>query len=347
MGNPTKRYDLQSLDQTETSTLPVSDLSARSLLQKQYQDLARQHLGELRQTLFTEVTGLHFHIAWRSLHPTPDPKPLPTPACSICCQLASEVQPSNCYEYSQRHQELAQLTVLRGHRFTCGMGVSNYWFSIAIHDLVVGTAYVQALDKANHILRKQLRQKSAKADARFLSREEFDHAARLLKFIAESAETAVMAELHQTDAARARQAMGALQQEQDRLCEHIHRLMPEEHALPAPPHPVPPPLVHRMLELLHQHYAEPITLLQCARDLGRNASYLSDLFAHAVGLPFKTYLTELRLEKSKELLVDPKLNVSEVALAVGYTSADRFRIVFKQLTGLTPSGWRKMMRSAS
>jgi two-component system response regulator YesN len=78
--------------------------------------------------------------------------------------------------------------------------------------------------------------------------------------------------------------------------------------------------------------------------LKRNAAYLSDLFSHAVGLPFKAYLTELRLEKAKELLVDPKYNVNEVAQAVGYAGADRFRLAFKQHTGLAPSRWREMMR---
>ena len=74
---------------------------------------------------------------------------------------------------------------------------------------------------------------------------------------------------------------------------------------------------------------------------------MSDLFAHAVGVPFKTYLTELRLERSKELLCDPDKNVNEVARAVGYNSADRFRTVFKQHTGLSTRDWRATMRHTS
>jgi YesN/AraC family two-component response regulator len=224
------------------------------------------------------------------------------------------------------------------------LGVSNYWFSIKVRDLVIGTAFVQALDKANHILRERLQQKPASAESRFLSRAEFDDAARLLQFIAQSAETAVLAELNQADVEQAQLALGALQQERDRLREHIQRLLPEEDQVSERPHSAPPPLVHRMLELVHQHYAESITLQKCARTLGRNAAYLSSLFAQAVGLPFKVYLTELRLEKSKELLVDPNLNVNEVAQAVGYAGADRFRITFKQHTGLSPRDWREMMR---
>jgi len=44
-----------------------------------------------------------------------------------------------------------------------------------------------------------------------------------------------------------------------------------------------------------------------------NAAYLSDLFSRAVGVPFKAYLTELRLTKARELLGDPAQTAAEVA----------------------------------
>ena len=84
-------------------------------------------------------------------------------------------------------------------------------------------------------------------------------------------------------------------------------------------------------------YAKPITLQHYARELGMNAAYLSDLFSHALGVPFKTYLTELRMEKAKELLGDPTKTASDVAYAVGYASENRFRFAFKKATGLSPS----------
>jgi AraC-like DNA-binding protein len=325
--------------------MAAADVAARFLIQKQYQDLARKHLGELRQSLFAESTGLHFHIVWTSCHPAEDRAPPPTAACDICSQLANQSLPSTCCVCGELQQEQARNAGQPGHRFTCGLGVSNYWFSITVRNEVVGTAYVQALDKANHILRSQLRQTPATPDARFLSRDEFDYAARLLQFIVQSTEATVLAELSQADAAQVRRAMKTLKQEQERLHEHVQRLLPEEHPLPGR-HP-PPPIVQRMLESVHRHYTEPFTLQDCAHTLGRNAAYLSDLFAHAVGLPFKTYLTELRLEKAKALLGDPKRNINEVALAIGYSSADRFRLAFKQHTGLSPRDWRETMRHTS
>lgn len=61
-------------------------------------------------------------------------------------------------------------------------------------------------------------------------------------------------------------------------------------------------------------------------------------------MPFKTYLTEVRVEKARELLRDPTRNVSEVAYAVGYASENRFRIAFKRVTGLSPTSWRDTLR---
>jgi AraC-like DNA-binding protein len=327
-------------------------VAAQSLLQKQYQLLTRQHLGALEGTLFAELTGLHFHIVWMPRQSSPARPPLPT-ACSVCCRLANSTPQSHCGACGPKHLELARRAGWHGHRFTCTMGVSNYWFPITVRGVLVGIAFVQALDKANRILRQHLRKQPLAVvashhdgAARFLSRSEFDRAAHLLRMIAQSAETATLSVLRKTDLARIRQAVRAMQQEQDRLHKHINRLLPADHQLPSSPHPPPPPIVERMLEYVHQHHAEPITLRHCADTLGRNAAYLSDLFAQAVGLPFKAYLTELRLEKSKELLSDPDKNLSEVALAVGYASENRFRLAFKQLTGLSPKTWRATMRLA-
>jgi two-component system response regulator YesN len=100
-----------------------------------------------------------------------------------------------------------------------------------------------------------------------------------------------------------------------------------------------------MLEFLERNYGQRITLKRCARELGMNTAYLSDLFSQATGVPFRTYLTELRLEQAKRLLDDPSKTASEVAYAVGYASENRFRIAFKNATGLSPRAWRETMQT--
>jgi len=87
-----------------------------------------------------------------------------------------------------------------------------------------------------------------------------------------------------------------------------------------------------------------IALPAIARDLKMNAAYLSALFSRVVGIPFKTYLTDLRVQKAKGLLGDCAKTSTEVAFAVGYTSEERFRSVFRKATGLSPKVWRETMR---
>ncbi|HWM26499.1 MAG TPA: helix-turn-helix domain-containing protein [Chthoniobacterales bacterium] len=104
-------------------------------------------------------------------------------------------------------------------------------------------------------------------------------------------------------------------------------------------------LVHRMLDYIEKEYTRPITLKECACNLEFNAAYLCALFSRTIGIPFKSYLTRLRLEKARELLSDPTRRVSDVAYAVGYTSADRFRLAFKAATGLAPVTWRSSLQA--
>lgn len=345
---PQKRVSIgcvakHNIEQPAEIGKPLNDQTTELLKQKQYQELASQHLDNLHQVLFAELTGLHFHIVWTSLHPLNESSPHSN-ACSVCCRLADGIPLPNCHTCGARHLELAHHAGERGHRFICGLGVSNYWFPINVRGLIIGTAFVQALDKTNHILQRHMKKKTTRTNAPVLDRAEFDHAAHLLRFIAQSVETATESELNQSDATQIRQAIEALQQEQNRLHEHIQRLLPDEHQLSAHEHHSPPPLVQRMLDYVHRHHAEPITLQECARVHGHNAAYLSNLFSQAVGLPFKTYLTELRLEKAKKQLSDPNRNINEIAQSVGYASASRFRLVFKKHTGLSPSHWRRTLR---
>jgi AraC-like DNA-binding protein len=88
----------------------------------------------------------------------------------------------------------------------------------------------------------------------------------------------------------------------------------------------------------------PLELKVLARESGLNASYLSTVFAHEAGLPFKSYLTALRLERAQVLLRDPRLPISRVAREVGYATPHRFRAAFRSWAGLSPSRWRVAWR---
>jgi len=70
-------------------------------------------------------------------------------------------------------------------------------------------------------------------------------------------------------------------------------------------------------------------------------TYLSALFKKETGKTIGEYLVEVRIEKSKELLMDPQIKLFEVARKIGYSDANYFAKVFKKQMGLTPSAFRE------
>ena len=72
-----------------------------------------------------------------------------------------------------------------------------------------------------------------------------------------------------------------------------------------------------------------------------NRSYLSTLFKEKTGKKFADYLNEVRIEKSKELLLNSRQKLFYVARAVGYDNVKYYFRVFKKYTGLTPEQYRQ------
>ena len=312
----------------------------------------RRHLSTFLDELLAEFTGLHFHISWAPSKPDAwDARTLPT-GCSKCCRLTGSSLLSDCRECGQ--QQLARTLEAdgKGHGFTCRLGVRNYWLPIRIRGETLGLAYLQALAHSLNRpasitpLNCTVSHHLEPPDARVMSQSNFARATRLLQLIIRHAQTATLADLRETDLISTRCVVTALEMEQARRHKALPRqLPPASRTLDLPgPESRPEQVVHRLLEHIEQDYPQPITLRGYARDLGMNAAYLSALFSRAVGVPFKAYLTELRLEKAKALLADPAKTATDVAYAVGYASESRFRTVFRKATGLCPRLWRETMR---
>ncbi|AYB42863.1 response regulator transcription factor [Paenibacillus lautus] len=101
------------------------------------------------------------------------------------------------------------------------------------------------------------------------------------------------------------------------------------------------PNMDRLLEYIQDHYADPITLTEVARQFHFNASYLSSYFASYNGEGFSEYLNKIRLEKAMELLLTTELTISEISASVGYSDQSYFTKVFKKQTGISPSQFRR------
>jgi AraC-like DNA-binding protein len=74
--------------------------------------------------------------------------------------------------------------------------------------------------------------------------------------------------------------------------------------------------------------------------------YFCKMFKKATGLTFTDYLGRIRVEKAKNLLLNPHLRVSEIAYTVGFQSLTHFNRVFRKLTGESPTDFRVKLKKA-
>jgi len=102
-------------------------------------------------------------------------------------------------------------------------------------------------------------------------------------------------------------------------------------------------VIREAIKFIDGSYAEEISLEEVAKRLNISYHYLSKLFKETTGKNFSDYLTELRIEKSKMLLIKQKLSVKEISYLVGYNDANYFTKIFKKITGYTPSDYRNII----
>jgi len=86
--------------------------------------------------------------------------------------------------------------------------------------------------------------------------------------------------------------------------------------------------------------SEDISLNLVAQVTNVSPSYFSSIFSQEKGITFIEYLTNVRIEKAKELLRSTTLRSSEISQAVGYKDSHYFSYLFKKETGLTPREYR-------
>lgn len=101
-------------------------------------------------------------------------------------------------------------------------------------------------------------------------------------------------------------------------------------------------IVMKAIEFIDKNYANNTISLEMVADaVGKNPSYLSNLFKLETGKNFSEYLRELRIEKAIEMLSDVSYKVYEIAEMVGYADVSSFAKAFKRHTGLRPGEYRK------
>ncbi len=92
---------------------------------------------------------------------------------------------------------------------------------------------------------------------------------------------------------------------------------------------------------LQNHLEEDISLSLLADEFHLNAQYISQLFKSEIGVGFLTYLTNIRMENARKLLVSTSLSIGEISSRCGYADYRVFTKAFKKNEGITPSQYRR------
>jgi YesN/AraC family two-component response regulator len=95
-----------------------------------------------------------------------------------------------------------------------------------------------------------------------------------------------------------------------------------------------------ILQYLMKNYQADISMQEVARSFHYSEAHFCKLFKQVFQTNFTVYLTQLRIEKAKQLLDEKQYNVKEVGEAVGYGDANYFTKVFRRITGKSPSEYR-------
>lgn len=100
------------------------------------------------------------------------------------------------------------------------------------------------------------------------------------------------------------------------------------------------PAITRARSFIAEHADEELSLAAVARVVNMSATYFSEKFKEVAGINFVEFVARTRVEKARNLLLNPNRRVSEVAFEVGFQSLSQFNRVFKKVAGQSPREYR-------
>lgn len=95
-----------------------------------------------------------------------------------------------------------------------------------------------------------------------------------------------------------------------------------------------------LIKFMGKSYAQDLSLNSVSKDLHMNPNYLGKVFKREMGMSFTKYLTDLRIQKAREYLLEGGISISDIAMKVGFNDYFYFLRIFKKVTGQTPSQFK-------
>jgi AraC family transcriptional regulator len=103
---------------------------------------------------------------------------------------------------------------------------------------------------------------------------------------------------------------------------------------------LPPSRLHRACDYMMSRLGKNISLHEVAASIQLSTGHFSTAFKQSLGLAPHAWLRRQRIERAKTLLHDPILDLTQIAMILGYANQSSFGVAFKKETGLTPMQWR-------
>lgn len=100
--------------------------------------------------------------------------------------------------------------------------------------------------------------------------------------------------------------------------------------------------VRQAIEFIENNYSQRISVMEIARSVGLDRTYLSGLFKDQFGSSLQNFLLEYRINRAAELLKNKELSISDISRSVGYNDPFLFSKMFKKVTGLSPRNSRNL-----
>jgi AraC-like DNA-binding protein len=101
-----------------------------------------------------------------------------------------------------------------------------------------------------------------------------------------------------------------------------------------------PPMITKAKQFIRENQEEDLSLGQVAKAVNTSSFYFCKMFKKATGMNFTEYVSRVRIESAKNLLLNPNLRISEIAYQVGFQSLTHFNRVFKKIAGQAPTEYR-------
>ncbi|HTL17900.1 MAG TPA: helix-turn-helix domain-containing protein [Patescibacteria group bacterium] len=270
---------------------------------------------------FTEATGLP--VALRPVETWQLPLHGKRHEGAWCALMAGKSR--SCANCLQMQDELAQKAHHGSHTITCGAGLCESMVPVLLGERLVG--YLQ----------------TGQVFPKPPTEPQFERTVKLMK---ERGVDATREEMRQ--AYFSTQSMPARQHESavkllTIFAQHLailsnQILVRQENA--------EPPVITKAKKFIEEHQTEDISLSDVAKAVNTSSFYFCKMFRKITGINFTDYLARLRIERAKNLLLNPNLRVSEIAYEVGFQSLTHFNRVFKRILGQSPTDYRLQLGGA-